>query len=72
MQDRRAGIPLTMQDLMARLYWDDDLIAAMTADDRYRALRHRIGRTPQWKGEHRRRAMSLVPITGIAVDPRDF
>ena len=43
----------------------------LAAHPRYQAMLAEMGYTREWSMEHRRRAMSLAPITGIPVDPRD-
>jgi hypothetical protein len=48
------------------------LVLEMQHNVNYQTFLNKIGMTPKWKQEHRRRAMSLAPITGIDIDPRDL
>lgn len=52
--------------------WREDVKQEMMANERFLNILDAIGVGEDWKREHARRAMSLTPITGIEVDPRDL
>ncbi len=52
--------------------WREDVKQEMMANQRFQNILDSIGVGEDWKYEHARRAMSLTPITGVEVDPRDL
>ena len=64
------GSPMTMQRRWTA--WVLNAVREDLADHpRYQSLEAEMGYSREWSIEHRKRAMSLAPITGIPVDPRD-